>query len=246
VFDNSIGLISVSAFYKEISDLYHVLEDAYTVGNALIDTLGVAWRTPHTGSYALTIPYNSFKSTKVWGFEFEHQMNFNFLPGFLKNFVLSYNASIVRSETFLVSTDTVTVLRKIFVPGFDSILVPFTSNEIAETKQKLEGQPEFYGNIALGYDIDGFSARLSVFHQAEYNQSFSGSGTTDEVVNAFTRLDLALRQQITPNIAVVMNVNNLTNIEERTSVVNRGAGLKLLNTRELYGLTADVGVRLTW
>jgi TonB-dependent receptor len=246
VFGNSIGLVSVSFFYKEITDLFHVLDSVYTVGNALIDTFGVAWRTPHTGSYALTIPYNSFKPTKVWGFEFEHQMNFNFLPGFFKNFVLSYNFSVVRSETFLVSVDTATVYRKVYVPGFDSILVPFTTNEIVETKQKLEGQPEFYGNIAVGYDVGGFSARLSLFHQGEYNQSFSGSGTNDVVVDAFTRLDLALRQQITPNIEILMNVNNLTNIEERTSAVNREAGLKLPNTRELYGRSADLGVRLLW
>lgn len=245
-FHGSFGLISLSAFYKEIHELQHVLTGAYTIGNSLIDMFGITWRTPHTGSYALTVPYNSFKPTKVWGFEFEHQMNFNSFPGLLKNIVLSYNASIVRSETYLVSTDTVTVLTKVYVPGFDTILVPMTSNYVKETRQKLEEQPEFYGNISLGYDFGGFSARLSLFHQAQYNLSFSASGTNDQVIDAFTRLDLALRHRITENISVMLHINNLTNAEESNSIINRSSGTTYLNTSELYGLTADLGVRLEW
>lgn len=248
LFSNTIGLITVSAFYKEIDDMFHVLDSAFTTGNAMLDTLGIAWRTPHTGSYGLTVPYNSQKPTKVWGFEFEHQTNLKFLPGFLKNVVLSYNASIVRSETHIIATDTFTVYVKQptgFPPPFDSITVPITNNRIVDRKQKLEGQPEFYANVSLGYDIDGFSARVSMFHQAEYNLSFSASGITDQVINSYTRFDLALKQQITDNISLMLNLNNLTNIDESNSLYNRSTGWKLLNTSEIYGLTADLGVRIT-
>lgn len=247
-FSNTIGLISASVFYKEINDLYHMLDSAYTVGNAILDTLGIAWRTPHTGSYGLSVPYTSPKPTKVWGVEFEHQMNFRFLPGFLNNIVLSYNASIVRSETYVISTDTFTVFIKQptgFPPPFDSISIPITNNKIVERKQKLEGQPEFYGNISLGYDIGGFSARISLFHQSEYNLSFSASGTTDQVINSFTRIDLALKHQLTDYVSLMLNFNNLTNIEESNSIFNRSTGWKILNTSEKYGLTADLGVRIT-
>jgi len=224
------------------------LDSAYTVGNAILDTLGIAWRTPHTGSYGLSLPYTSPKPTKVWGLEFEHQMNFRFLPGFLNNLVLSYNASIVRSETYVISTDTFTVFIKQptgFPPPFDSISIPITNNRIVERKQKLEGQPEFYGNISLGYDIGSFSARISLFHQSEYNLSFSASGTTDQVINSFTRIDLALKHQLTDNVSLMLNLNNLTNIEESNSIFNRSTGWKILNTSEKYGLTADLGVRIT-
>jgi TonB-dependent receptor len=247
LFGNTIGLVSLSAFYKEIDDLHHVLNDAYTIGNSIIDTLGIAWRTPHTGSYALTAPYNSPKPTKVWGFEFEHQMNLNFLPGVLKNVVLSYNASVVRSETYIVATDTFSVNVKQATglpPPFDSISVPITNNKIVEKKQKLEGQPEFFANIALGYDIAGFSIRLSLFHQSEYNLSFSASGLSDQVVNSFTRIDLALKQDITENISLLLNLNNLTNADESNSIYNRSTGWKILNTSEQYGLTADLGIRI--
>jgi TonB-dependent receptor len=246
-FGNTIGLVSLSAFYKEIDDLQHILNNAYTIGNSIIDTLGIKWRTPHTGSYALTAPYNSSKPTKVWGFEFEHQVNLDFLPGALKNVVLSYNASVVRSETYIIATDTFSVQVKQATglpPPFDSILIPITNNKIVEKKQKLEGQPEFFANVALGYDVDGFSMRVSLFHQSEYNWSFSASGLSDQVVNSFTRIDLALKQDITENISLLLNFNNLTNADESNSIYNRSTGWKILNTSEQYGMTADLGIRV--
>ena len=245
-FGNTFGLISLSAYYKEIDDLQHILNDAYTIGNPIIDTLGIRWRTPHTGSYALTAPYNSAKPTKVWGLEFEHQMNFNFLPGFLKNLVLSYNASLVRSETYIIATDTFSVQVRQSTglpPPFDSITIPITNNKIVEKKQKLEGQPEFFANVALGYDFGSFSVRLSLFHQSEYNRSFSASGLSDQVVNSFTRIDLALKHDVTENISLLLNLNNLTNTDESNSIYNRSTGWKILNTSEQYGMTADLGVR---
>jgi TonB-dependent receptor len=244
-FSNTIGLLSLSAFYKEIKDMYHLLSGAGTMGNKLIDSLGIGWRTPFPGGtqYALTVPYNSSKPTRVWGFEFEHQINLSFLSGFLQNFVLSYNASIVRSETHLISTGIDTTYQTI--PGFPFPL-PVYNSVVVDRKQKLEGQPEFYGNISLGYDVGGFSVRFSVFHQAEYNRSFTASGLADRVNKSFTRLDLALKQQITNNISLIMNVNNMTNVEESTLILNRDMGWRLLDTSERYGLTADFGVRISY
>jgi TonB-dependent receptor len=156
-FGNEIGLISFSAYYKEIEDMFHMLNNfntaAIRVDGVLQDTLiqrfGIKWPSNMgTTPYNLTLPYNSPEPTKVWGFEFEHQMNFHFLPGLLKNIVLSYNASIVRSETTIYGSKTITYIDS-------SGLIPLTKsrNILVERKQKLEGMPEFFGNISLGYDI---------------------------------------------------------------------------------------------
>lgn len=238
-FGNKIGLLSVSAFYKEITDMFHMLNQINTSGNGLIEYFGLDWKTLHVGSYSLTVPYNSDKPTKVWGFEFEHQMNFSFLPGLLRNVVLSYNASIVRSETHIIGTEIDTV--EYYVPG---IPYPFYryDERIVDRKQQLENQPEFYGNISLGYDIGGFSGRLSLFHQSEYNVSFTPSGRGDIVANPFTRIDLAMRQRITGYLSLLLNVNNLTNVREGNSLYDRVNGYKILNTSERYGITADFGV----
>lgn len=238
-FGDKIGLISVSAFYKEITDMFHMLNQINTSGNGLIEYLGLQWKTLHTGSYSLTVPYNSDKPTTVWGIEFEHQMNFAFLPGLLRNIVLSYNASIVRSETHIIGTEIDTV--EYYVPG---IPVPFYryDERIVDRKQQLENQPEFYGNISLGYDIGGFSGRLSLFHQSQYNVSFTPSGRSDIVANPFTRVDLAMRQRLSGYLSLLLNVNNLTNVKEGNSLYNRVNEYKILNTSERYGITADFGV----
>jgi outer membrane receptor protein involved in Fe transport len=110
----------------------------------------------------------------------------------------------------------------------------------------MEGQPELYGNAALGYDIGGFSVRLSLFFQSEYTSAYSADGKNDIVTNKLTRLDLALKQQITNNIAVMVNLNNLTNADESTAYKSRVAGWKLQNSSTNYGMTADAAVRVTF
>ncbi|HOH09242.1 MAG TPA: TonB-dependent receptor, partial [bacterium] len=59
---------------------------------------------------------------------------------------------------------------------------------------------------------------------------------------AYTRVDLALRQGISKNISLFLNVNNLTDVEEGTSVRNRVFDRNLFNMSEKYGTTADFGV----
>jgi len=83
-----------------------------------------------------------------------------------------------------------------------------------------------------------------LFHQSEYNLSFTPSGRGDQIVNAFNRLDLALKQQVTDYLSVLLNISNLTNTKEENSIYNRVNGYKILNTSERYGLTADLGVKL--
>ena len=241
-YGNDFGLISISAFYKQIDDMYHMLNQFNTTGNTMIENLGLKWQTLHSGTYQLTVPYNSPKPTKVWGFEFEHQINFMFLPGLLKNIVLSYNASFVKSETWLIAarTDTVMVVQ----PPFPFPIPTYVQVPI-ETKQQLENQPKFYGNISLGYDVGGFSARISMYNQAEYIRSFSPTGRADAVVSGYTRFDLALKQVLFDYLSLMLNVSNLSNIKEDRLIDNRVNGYKILNTSELYGLTADFGIKLT-
>ncbi|MDZ7332317.1 MAG: TonB-dependent receptor, partial [candidate division KSB1 bacterium] len=206
--------------------------------DSLLRFFGIRWASQmKTTPYNLTLPYNSPKPAKVWGIEFEHQINFHFLPGLLKHLVLSYNASLVRSEAVLYGSRTITYIDS-------SGLFPLikSKNILIERKQKLEGMPEFFGNIALGYDIGNFSGRISLFHQGEHNVSYSASGLSDEVTNAFTRVDVALRQKITNSITLVLNLSNLTNVEDGSSIHNRVYDRRLFNESEKYGMTADFGV----
>lgn len=238
VYSNNIGLISVSAFYKEIDNMYHLLDEFGTTGESALQFFGSKWNSDMGNTaYDLTIPYNSEKPTKVWGFEFEHQINFHFLPGYLKNIVLSYNASIARSETYVYEAKLDSVYED--PPG----PIPPTwryFNVLAERKNKLEGQPEFFGNIALGYDIGGFSGRISVFHQAEYNDSYRARSYRINI--SFTRVDIALKQRITDNFSLFFNANNLTNAEEGTFNYDSVENIRRFNRSEKYGASIDFGI----
>ncbi len=239
-FSKTIGLISFSAYYKEIDNMYHMLNDFGTQGDTLIQRFGINWASQMLGTaYSLTLPYNSPHPTKVWGFEFEHQVNFNFLPGLLKNIVLSYNASVVRSEGYIYTAR----LDSVFYDPPGPIKGSWKKfNVLDEDKRKLENMPEFFGNIALGYDIGRFSGRVSLYHQGEHNVSYSASGLSDVVTNAFTRIDLALKQGISKNISLFLNINNLTDVEDGSSIRNRVFNRTLFNQSEKYGTTADFGV----
>jgi len=242
LFNDKIGLFSVSAFYKDIDDMYHIINGLPIKGQKTLDSLGINLKSPFTTDYNLTFPINSSKATIVKGIEIEHQANLLFLPGLFKNIVLSYNMAFIESETWIPSSNDTVI--NVISPTFP-FPIPTTVHRIEDKKQKLEGQPEFFGNVALGYDIGGFSARLSLFYQGEYNSSFSTDSRSDNVVDGFTRLDLALKQNITKNIALLLNLNNLTNTEEGTSIRNRVVGWHLLNESEKYGLSAELGLRVT-
>jgi TonB-dependent receptor len=242
-FNNTVGLISLSAFYKDITDMNHMLNGVQTSGRRLLDSLGITWKAPFADGvlYALSYPYNSSRPTHVWGFEAEWQANLGFLPGLLQNIVLSANASIVRSETYVISSSI--VMDTVIVPGFPfPVLNPRTV--ITEVKQRMEGQPETFGNVAIGYDIGGFSARLSVYYQGEFNNLFSADQRNDLVTNSFSRWDFIVRQRLTNNISLMFTVNNFTNVEEGNYIANRITGWNLLDTSQKYGLAAEMGARI--
>ncbi len=240
-YGNEIGLLSISAFYKEIKDMYHMLNQINTTGNVIFDTLGLETRSLHGGSvsYQLTVPYNSFEPSKVWGFELEHQINFTFLPGLLQNIVLSYNASIVRSETNLIGSTTDTTFQ--IIAG---IPFPIYKERAIGYKQQLENQPKFFGNISLGYDIGGFSGRISLFHQSDYYSSFSPSRRGDRLIAGYNRVDLAFKQKVTDYLTIQLNINNLTNLKDENLIDNTVNKYTIPNTTQLYGLSGELGVKI--
>jgi TonB-dependent receptor len=237
-YGNEIGLLSISAFYKEIKDMYHMLNQINTTGNIVFDEIGLETRSLHgSSSYQLTVPYNSTDPSKVWGFELEHQINFTFLPGLLQYIVLTYNASIVRSETQLIGSTTDTTYTII-----GGIPFPEYKERAIKYKQQLENQPKFFGNISLGYDIGGFSGRISLFHQSDYFSSFSPDGRGDVLIAGFDRVDLALKQKVTDYLTILLNINNLTNLKDVNQIDNRASQYIIPNTSQNYGLTGDLGV----
>jgi len=252
-YGNDIGLISISLFYKEIKNMFQTIPGVTLKGTSVLDSLGVPWRSfsqAYNGNfvfgqseYTISYPYNSDKPTKVWGLEFEHQANFRFLPGLLRNIVLNYNLSFIRSETWVTSSKVVNYRDSVKI-GPIWIHQTRSKNVLIDLKQKLQSQPEFFANVSLGYDLDGFSFRISLFYEDQYNNSFSSNQRSDGIENSFTKWDLAIKQKVTDNISVSLNVNNISNNQNGTTIANRITGWMLPNGNSRYGTTADLGVRI--
>ncbi|MBN2280259.1 MAG: TonB-dependent receptor [Candidatus Marinimicrobia bacterium] len=246
-YGKNIGLFSVSGFYKKIDDMYHMMNGLVFQGRDVLDSLNIAFVPSFVAAgqaYSLFYPYNSTRDTKVWGVEIEHQADLRFLPGFLKNIVVSYNFSFVHSETYIPQVQIDTTYYTVVVPILGEVLKEGYIYSVEETRQKLEDQPEVFGNLAIGYDIAGFSCRLSLFHQGEFYRSYSPSRRSDLLQNDYTRLDLAIKQKINDKISLMLNINNLTDTAEKTTLVDRIGDRKFPNYEEKFGLSATLGVRL--
>ena len=68
-YDGYYGLLSVSAFYKDIKDMFHLIPGLDTDRDFPLDSLGINYTNPYPAAYTLTHPYNSTRPTHVWGFE---------------------------------------------------------------------------------------------------------------------------------------------------------------------------------
>jgi hypothetical protein len=212
-------------------------------------------------AFQVTTPYNSPDPSYVWGFEFEHQMNFRFLPvKWLQNITLTYNLSIARSETNVwmekSSIDTTYIpgyLKPPVKPGFpstwvDSVLTPITVHTAQLLTKPMEDQPQFTSNVSLGYDVEnwGSSFRISMFYQSQFTRSFSANGSSDGVVGEFIKWDLSFKQRVTSHIALMLNVDNLLNRTDTRFRYNNIFDWGYLPTAaSSYGTTIDFGARIS-
>lgn len=243
-YGDKIGLLSVSGFYKEINNEVELLNNLSIFPKSNIaDSIGIKYlnnQRPFAASYLLTFPYNSPKVSKVWGFEAEQQVNFRYLPGLLSGITLTYNLSLVRNETWTPYGRT--VYDTTFILGF-----PVANPRIVldEQKTRIANAPQFFANVVFGYDIDGFSARLSYYHQGEFYNSFSSNQRANIIQRQFERLDLSLKQEINTMLSVGLNLNNLTNTTEGTILEDVPDNYRVELSAIRYGLTADLWLKIS-
>lgn len=242
-YGNDIGLISLSSYFKNIDNQVQFL-NGFPIfpASSLADSLGIQFKgnkRPFSTTYLLNFPYNSTKPTYVWGFELEQQTNFLFLPGYLKGLTLSYNLSLVKNQTYTPFSKI--VYDTAFIGGFP-IAKPRVLLE--EGKSRIVNSPKFFCNVVLGYDIAGFSARVSYFYQGSYYNGFSTDQRSNPIQNAYSRLDLALKQNINDHLDVGLNINNLNNYSEGTSLENAITGWTLQTSSIRYGTSADLWLRV--
>ena len=142
------------------------------------------------------------------GIEVSFQTALRFLPGFLKNFGVIANASLIGSDaTYTVAGPTVNDC----VPAANPAnACTFGPNVAARRTTTLFGLSKRAVNGTLYYEDAKFSARGSVSYRGPYIDANSGTGNVFEGYNGTVNVDASVRYKLTPNVEVSLEGTNLT------------------------------------
>jgi len=138
---------------------------------------------PQAGFELLT-PANGAQA-RVFGAELAWQQRLAFLPGALNGLGVYANYTWTTSETDF---------------GVDG-----------GRKTRLPEQFNHVANLAVTYDLAGFSGLISANYQSDFLDQLGATAAADRVGLSRTQIDANLSQQITPNLRAFLQLNNLTN-----------------------------------
>ncbi len=166
---------------------------------------------PQAGFELLT-PENG-RSATVYGAEIAWQQRLSFLPGALSGLGVFTNYTWSRSEAE--------------VGGPGSIAFP------------LPEQFEHVANVALTFDLGGFSGLLTANYQSDFIDSLRDSAENHRYGRHRTQFDASLSQQVTSNIRAFVQLNNLTN----EPYIRYDGTMSQIYENEFEGFWGSVGVR---
>jgi TonB-dependent receptor len=246
VFNNDIGLLSVSGFYKDVYDLimqttiyYKQPQASDDPGIPLPDGLNIPKSWLAANSFQLDTYTNNAARAIYKGFEVEWQTHFWYLPSVFKGIVLNVNYSRIWSQTY---KDYYSVVpTNILIPGHRP---PLYRNALIQYSQfaTMPDQPGHTVNVSIGYDYEGFSGRLIYLYQSGRTTFLANKPEYDSYTEAYSRFDIALQQKIGWGLQVYANLNNLNNRHDQT---HEGYTTLYPTYQEYYGFTMDVGVRFS-
>ncbi len=226
-YDNTVGLFTVDPFYKRITDLIFPT-GAVSITNPA-DYPGLP---NYTQGYMLNgTNVNNPRPVNLWGVEVDWQTHFWYLPGPLTGLVFSINYTHIFSKVqypFIITRITGYPPTQAFIDTFYT--------------DKLIDQPSDIVNLTIGYDYEGFSARVSMINQRSV---YSGTNFWPQLRSytaAYVRWDLLVSQKLPwPGLEAYFQANNL-NGEPDISLV-QGTGFP--TSEQSYGMTANLGLRWT-
>lgn len=226
------GLFTVGYFYKEMEGVIVTVEQ-FIDSQEKAANLGLPVTFYNDLGYVgriLTMPLNAEQST-VKGVELDMQTNFAYLPWPLNGLVLNCNYTRLWSETPYPFFKVETIIDPTKRPPVQKVYI----NEMRPGR--VVGQADHLANISLGYDIGGFSARISMTYQGESLRSAGSQNEKDNWDQSFTRWDFSLKQRLSEHFDLYFTGVNLNNQSD-------GAyqGLDPRPTRlHFYGSMYDLG-----
>ncbi|MFZ1290444.1 MAG: TonB-dependent receptor [Melioribacteraceae bacterium] len=236
VYENHVGLFTLSGFYKSIKDLIFQYNYPINADIPLLEGFLIPENWTKNVQYGADTYINNENPAYYTGFEIDWQTNFWFIP-YMEGVVLNINYTRIFSEMDKQRFNLVQSDRR--KPGGGP---PRYFMDLADTvrSSRLPDQPAHIANITLGYDYRGFSARLSFLYQTDKVAYIDLNKELDQFSGEYSRWDLTLQQTIIENLQLFCN---FTNLNERPDESFRGTTLSNPTYIEYYGLTVDFGVR---
>jgi TonB-dependent receptor len=249
VYTRKLGLFTVGGFYKIMSDVFYMQESI--LKNIPDSTIVAEFPTEQYGSLAngtTDFYQNSPYDAVVKGLEMEWQSNFNWLPGAWSGLVLNANYTHVWSETKYMLHQI-----KFVVPPGGFLPVP-TEADTFYTNRLLH-QANDLGNISMGYDYKGFSARLSFRYQGNVISRVSSLPQLNEYTTEQYKFDFVVKQQIPlkyGTLEVFFNAINFTNVpysrfvDYPVQVGGESTIQRKITNKRFSGRTFQLGVRFSY
>jgi iron complex outermembrane recepter protein len=175
-FPRNGGVASIGVFKKSIqNEIFRLLTQENV--NGVVTTISQ--------------PQNA-SASQVSGLELNFiRNNLDFLPGFLKNFGFSANATFLEAETTILGATGASL-----------------------TVNQLPGQADFLANAAIFYENGPFRTRLSYAYVDAYKSAIGLTSATDRTEGEAIQYDLQARYSFGDRFEIIAEVKNLTNEEK--------------------------------
>ncbi len=246
--NNELGLISLGAFYKTVSNftyfttykLYRSYDPTTRIyaevppGLDSLDMYRIGGTSPNNGANLNTY-FNSPYDAYVKGIEADVQMRFWYLPSPFNGVLLGLNYTHIWSNTTYPWHDTRTTT--------DPITRRTTVKIIDSTRAgRLIFQPSDVINAYVGYEYEGFSARVSFVFQGNSVSGIGNYAEQDGFSRDYFRVDASARQMLPwAGLQLFLDLNNINSRKNQSAQASIGA----FTNEQNYGLTANLGIRFT-
>lgn len=249
IYENTVGLFTVSGFYKNIKNLIFQTSYYLNPGVPVLTGLNIpdgsdkyknpdgtvsSWlknAAPQVDTY-INNPFAAIYK----GIELDWQTHFWYLPSIFNGLVLNVNYTRIVSE----------IDKELFINTLGGIIPgsrpPRRANILVDSSRvaRMPDQPAHILNVTLGYDYKGFSARISYLYQTNKVTYIDTKPELDQFTGTYARWDFTLQQKLEWGLQLYANFTNLNNRADRSF---RGDALVNPTYIEYYGFSMDVGVR---
>ncbi len=228
ILDNGIGLFSVDGFSKKIDNFI------LPVNRYVIDPAQYPGPPDAVVPDAISTSINDPFVVNLLGIEFDWQTHFWYLPSALSGLVMSVNYTHIFSKAkYSLTTVTTT-----YSPDPPYVIKTYDDTYYED---RLIDQPDDIVNLALGYDYEGFSTRVSMLYQANIFKADNFWPDLRVQTSKYLRWDLSVKQALPWfGLQAFFDLNNLNNARDLDVV----AGSGFPTAQQYYGLTADIGLRI--